>query len=79
MTGGFAFDPQTFRRSRLIGGSWQDILDQGLVPGYAGNSTSDADTSDGKEDSSDGSEDGSGSDGSEDYSDGSEDGSNSSE
>lgn len=58
---------------------WQDILDQGLVPGYAGNSTSDADTSDGTEDSSDGSEDGSGSDGSEDYSDGSEDGSNSSE
>ena len=69
---------------------WQDILDQGLVPGYAGNSTSDADTSDstesdgsdgsdGTEDSSDGSEDGSGNDGSEDYSDGSEDGSDSSE
>ena len=58
---------------------WQDILDEGLVPGYAGNSTSDADTSDSTEDSSDGSEDGSGSDGSEDYSDGSEDGSNSSE
>lgn len=58
---------------------WQDILDEGLVPGYAGNSTSDADTSDSTEDSSDGSEDGSSSDGSEDYSDGSEDGSNSSE
>lgn len=59
---------------------WQNILDEGLVPGYAGNSTSDADTSDstesdgsdgsdGAEDSGDGSEDGSGSDGSEDGSD----------
>ena len=69
---------------------WQDILDQGLVPGYAGNSTSDTDTSDstesdgadgsdGTEDSSDGSEEGTGSDDSEDNSDGSEDGSDSSE
>ena len=35
---------------------WQDILDQGMVPGYAGNSTSDADTSDSTEsdDSADG-------------------------
>ena len=46
---------------------WQDILDQGLVPGYAGNSTSDADTSDGTE--SDGSD---GSDGSDETEDSSE-------
>ena len=60
---------------------WQDILDQGLVPGYAGNSTSDADTSDSTEsdDSSGGENTEDSGDGSEDGSDGSDDGSDSEE
>lgn len=60
---------------------WQDILDQGLVPGYAGNSTSDADTSDSTEsdDSADGGNTEDSGDGSEDGSDGSDDGSDSEE
>ena len=60
---------------------WQDILDQGLVPGYAGNSTSDADTSDSTEsdDSSGGEKTEDSGDGSEDGSDGSDDGSDSEE
>ena len=60
---------------------WQDILDQGQVPGYAGNSTSDADTSDSTEsdDSADGGNTEDSGDGSEDGSDGSDDGSDSEE
>ena len=60
---------------------WQDILDQGQVPGYAGNSTSDADTSDSTEgdDSSGGENTEDSGDGSEDGSDGSDDGSDSEE
>ena len=60
---------------------WQDILDQGMVPGYAGNSTSDADTSDSTEsdDSADGGNTEDSGDGSEDGSDGSDDGSDSEE
>ena len=60
---------------------WQDILDQGQVPGYAGNSTSDADTSDSTEsdDSADGGNTEDSGDDSEDGSDGSDDGSDSEE